>query len=101
MTSEPAKPKTDKLAVILRVGVYVFLAIAGMMIFPRLMQWSQNMIFIAGALGVFAAAAVANAVALRIYESGQLADIGMGWTAASRKNLLIGIAGGAGAALGA
>ncbi len=101
MSVEAGNPKVDRLAVILRVGLYLFLAVAGMGIFPRLMLWSPNMIFVAGALGIFAAAAVANAVALRIYESGQLADIGMGWTAASRRNLLIGIAGGCGAALGA
>lgn len=96
---EEAKPKVDKLAVALRVGVYLFLALAGMMIFPRLMVWAPNMIFVAAALGIFAAAAVANAVALRIYENGQLADLGMGWTPASRRNLLIGIAGGGAAAL--
>ncbi len=99
MPTDDPKPKVDKLAVILRVGVYVFLALAGMRIFPPLMMWSQNMAFVAGALGFFAAAAVANAVALRIFESGKLADIGMGWTPASRKNLLIGMASGAGAGL--
>jgi uncharacterized protein len=62
-------------------------------------MWTPNMYFVAAALSSFAAAAVANAIALRIYERGQLADIGMGWTLASRKNLLIGIAGGASAAL--
>ena len=92
------QPKVDKLAIALRIGVYLFLAFAGTVIFPRLMLWSPNMIFVAAALGVFAAAAVANAVALRIYERGQLADIGMGWTAASRRNLLIGIIAGSGAA---
>ncbi len=100
MPSEQAPPaKTDKLAIALRIGVYVFLALAGMSLFPRLLLWSPNMVFVAAAMGIFAAAAVANAVALRIYERGQLADIGMGWTAASRKNLFVGIGGGAAAAL--
>ena len=74
------KPKVDKLAVALRIFVYVFLALAGMVIFPRLMIWAPNMYFVGSALSTFAAAAVANAVALRIYDRGQLADIGMGWT---------------------
>lgn len=91
--------KVDKFAIALRVGLYVFLALAGMMIFPWLMMWSPNMYFIAAALSSFAAAAVANAVTLRIFERGQLADIGLGWTVASRKNLLIGAAGGVAAAL--
>jgi membrane protease YdiL (CAAX protease family) len=101
MPAEPPEPKVDKLAVALRVGVFLFLAFAGTVIFPRLLLWAPNMYFVSAALGVFAAAAVANAVALRIYERGQLTDIGMGWTPASRKNLLIGIVGGAGAAIAA
>lgn len=101
MQAEKPRPKVDKLAVALRVGVFVFLALAGMVIFPRLLMWSPNMYFVAAALGVFAAGAVANAVALRIYERGQLADLGMGWTHASRKNLLIGIGGGAAGAIAA
>lgn len=99
MPAEQAPPKIDKLAVALRVGVYLFLGMVGSAIFPHLLNWAPNMYFVAAALGVFAAAAVANAVALRIYERGHLADIGLGWTAASRRNLLIGIAGGAGAAM--
>ncbi len=50
-------------------------------------------------LGTFAAAAVANTLALRIYERGNLSDIGLGWTAASRRNLSLGVLGGIGAAL--
>jgi membrane protease YdiL (CAAX protease family) len=101
MPSEPTTPKVDKLAIALRIGIFAFLATAGVIIFPRLLNWAPNMYFVASALGVFAAAAVANAIALRIYERGQLADLGMGWTPASRKNLLIGFAGGAGGAVAA
>ncbi len=99
MPSEPTTPKVDKLAIALRIGIFAFLATAGVVIFPRLLNWAPNMYFVASALGVFAAAAVANAIALRIYERGQLADLGMGWTPASRRNLLIGFAGGGGAAV--
>ncbi|MGH9667015.1 MAG: lysostaphin resistance A-like protein, partial [Bryobacteraceae bacterium] len=47
----------------------------------------------------FASAAVANSIALRIWEHGQMAAIGVGWTAESRRNLLIGVAGGVAAGL--
>jgi uncharacterized protein len=99
MQTETGPNKVDRLAVLLRVGVYFFLAITGMWLFPVLLMWGPGMYFVAAALSSFAAAAVANAIALRIYERGHLADIGMGWTLASRKNLLIGAAGGAGAGL--
>ena len=98
MPVEAERAKVDRLAVAIRVGVYVFLAITGMVVFPWALMWAPNMYFVAAALSSFAAAAVANAVTLRIFERGQLADIGMGWTPASRKNLLIGAIGGVGAA---
>jgi CAAX protease family protein len=92
---EPAKP--DALSVILRIGLYVFLAIAGEMLFPAIIYLTGVGIFITSALGLFAAGAVANAIAVRIWERGQLADIGLGWTHGSGRNLLIGLYGGAGA----
>ena len=55
--------------------------------------------FIVASLSTFAAAAIANAIVLRIYERGQLADIGLGWTSASRRNLGFGLLGGIGAGL--
>ena len=80
-----------------RVGVFALIAILGMTIFPILMMPVADY-FLTAALGTFAAA-VANAIAVRIYERGQLVDIGLGWSAASRRNLLLGLLGGIGAAL--
>ena len=53
---------------------------------------------IAAALGVFAAAAVANAVSLRIFERGRLAHIGMNWHPGAGRNLGLGVLGGVAAA---
>ena len=88
--STPGAPKIDKLAIILRVAVYVFLAIAGMTIFPLLMLPIAGYL-VTAALATFASAAVANSIALRIWEQGRLSSIGLGWTSGSRRNLLIGI----------
>ncbi len=87
-----------KFGYLARVGVFALIAILGLTIFPMLMMPVAGY-FCTAALGTFAAAAVANAIALRIYERGQLTDIGLGWTGASRRNLGLGIAGGAAAAL--
>lgn len=95
----PGPAKVDKIAIALRIGVFVFLAVAGVFLFPRLLNWAPNMYIVASALGIFTAAAIANALVLRMYESGQLADLGLGWTPASRRNLLIGFIGGGGAAV--
>ena len=91
-------PQSKYLGVLLRVGVFALIAILGYYIFP----WAISFVgspFVIAALSTFAAAGVANAIVLRIYERGQLADIGLGWTAASRRNLALGILGGIGAGL--
>jgi len=96
---QPAIPtqQSKNLGVLLRVGVFALIAILGYYIFPWAMIWVGSP-FVIAALSTFAAAGVANAIVLRIYERGQLADIGLGWTAASRRNLALGVLGGAGAA---
>ncbi len=83
---------------LLRVGVFALIAILGYYIFPWAMIFVGSP-FVIAALSTFAAAGVANAIVLRIYERGQLADIGLGWTAASRRNLALGILGGCGAGM--
>jgi membrane protease YdiL (CAAX protease family) len=85
------------MGVALRVGVFAFLAIAGLFLFAWVMMPVAGFVATA-ALHTFAAAAVANAVALRIYERARLADIGLGWSGDSLRNLALGSAGGAGAA---
>jgi membrane protease YdiL (CAAX protease family) len=92
-------PKPDRVAIALRVFVYVFLVVAGIFIFSNVLSWVAPVPFVVATLSTFAAAAVANAIALRIWAHGQLADIGMEWTPASRWNLLIGFGGGLAAGL--
>lgn len=97
MNPLPNPPKIDKLAVLLRLVVYVFLAVAGMTLFPIVMLPIAGYL-VTAALSTFAAAAVANSIALRIWEHGQMSAIGIGWARESRRNLLIGV--GAGVAAG-
>ncbi len=87
-----------KLGLLVRLGVYVLLVLVGLPLFSAVAYTAGDML-VGAALGTFASAAVANALALRIWERGRLADIGMHWNAASCRNLLVGLAGGAGAAL--
>ena len=99
MTPGGQAPEPDRIALALRVGVYAFLVVAGMTIFPVVLYWVAPVLFVVATLSTFATATVANAVTLRIWGHGQLSDIGMQWTRASRRNVLLGFAGGAGAAL--
>jgi membrane protease YdiL (CAAX protease family) len=85
------------LGVALRVGLYVLFALAGMAVFG----WGLSALgsyLAAAALGAFLAAAAANALAMRIFERASLAQIGLGWNPSSVRNLLVGLAGGTGAA---
>jgi membrane protease YdiL (CAAX protease family) len=87
----------DKVGLILKVGLYVFLALIGIAVFPVLLH-SLAGYFVAAAIGTFAAAAVANAVTVRVFERGRLADIGLGWRPGTGRNLALGLLGGIGAA---
>lgn len=79
---------------LIRVGIFVLLAIIGYVVFPSILLFLVPSPVVAAALGTFTAAAVANAITLRIFERGQLADIGLGWSRQSRRNLAIGLIGG-------
>jgi membrane protease YdiL (CAAX protease family) len=82
------------------VGAYALIAILGYyFVFPIIISLLGMPILVVATLGSFAAAGVANAITLRIYERGRLADIGLGWTSASRRNLSLGVLGGIGSAL--
>jgi membrane protease YdiL (CAAX protease family) len=95
-----ADQRKKLLGVLLRVGVYVLIAVLGSyFVFPVIIAFLGAPVFVISTLGTFAAAAVANTLALRIYERGNLSDIGLGWSAASRRNLSLGMLGGIGAAL--
>ena len=88
----------DKQGVILRVGLYILLAFIGVLIIPSLMP-SLFGILVISALSTFAAAAVANAVVVRIYERGRLSDVGLGWSLSSGREFLTGSGSGIAAAV--
>lgn len=86
------------LAITLRVLAFIGIAVVGYFGFPILLQIVQVPLA-AAAFASFATAAFANAIVLRIWERGRLADIGLGWTRVSRRNLALGVLGGIGGAL--
>ena len=92
------EPQPGKLGLLLRVGLFALIGWLGMAIFPILM-FPLAGIMVTSALSTFAAAAVANAIVVRIYERGRLSDLGLGWTAASSRELFTGMAAGVAAAV--
>ena len=89
----------DKQGLFLRVGLYVLLAFLGWALFPPIL-FPLGGIVVTSTITAFAAAAVANAVVVRIYERGRLADVGLGWNPLSGREFLLGTAAGLIAAAG-
>lgn len=88
----------EKLGLFLRMGLFILLAVLGLNIFPWVLVPTAGYL-IGASLGVFAAAAVANTIVIRIFERASLADIGLNWHDGAGRNLLIGLAAGIAAAL--
>jgi membrane protease YdiL (CAAX protease family) len=97
MTEPQRGPMPPIAAAALRLMFYAVLGWVGLMIFGPLL--SLFGLWIGATLGVFTAAAVANAIAVRIFERGTLVDLGLGWDSGSGRNLWLGLSGGIGAAL--
>lgn len=91
-------PPIDKAGVALRVGLFAIIGWLGVVLFPILMVPVAG-IMVTSALSVFAAAAVANAIAVRVYERGTLSDLGLGWGPASLREFLTGTGAAAAAAV--
>ena len=95
MTEEAKKP--DFLGLILRVGLFVLIGWLSLIFFGVILFWSAGKL-IAATMSTFAAACLANAITVRIYERGQLSALGLGWKNASSREFLLGLGSGAGAA---
>ncbi len=80
-----------------RVGVYTLFVLLGLMVFSWVLSFAGGYL-ISSALGVFLAALLANAFSMWVFERTHLANIGLTWTPGSVRNLLLGLAGGIGAA---
>jgi membrane protease YdiL (CAAX protease family) len=96
MTPEEKKP--DVLGLILRVGLFVLIGWLSLQIFGIVLLWLTGSPLITATMAVFAAASLANAITVRIYERGQLSALGLGWSHISSREFLLGMGSGAAAA---
>ncbi len=79
------------------MGIFAFAGLLTLQIASVLVSFAGLMI--QAVMAVFAAAAVANGIALRVFERGNLNDIGLAWRPASFRNFGVGLGGGLGSAL--
>jgi uncharacterized protein len=93
-----SQPQVKKLDLILRVGLFVAIGWWGRMLFAILMLPVAGLL-VASTLSAFAAGALANVIAARLFAGGRPGDFGMAWGRTSRRELLTGWMCGAGAAV--
>ncbi len=93
--------KPDQIGILLRVALFALIGYLGLWIFAFILVviLPENALVVEAALAPFAAAAIANAITVRIYERGRLADLGLGWAKTSAREFFVGAGiAGAGAA---
>lgn len=91
----PVPSQPDKFGILLRVALFVIVGWVTLVLSATLMAavlGSRDAYFVIGALASFTAAAVANAITVRVYERGRLSDLGLGWSATSLREFLTGAA---------
>jgi membrane protease YdiL (CAAX protease family) len=82
--------KPTKLGILLRVALFILIGYMGMLLFPWLILSVVDSLVVTAAMATFAAAAVANAIVVRIYERGRLSDLGLAWSGSSLREFLVG-----------
>ncbi len=80
-------------SVLLRVALFLIVGYTTLTVLAKVL-YAVFGLLIASVAGVFAGAAIANALVIRIYERRRLPDIGLHWNASSARSLLIGMGGG-------
>jgi membrane protease YdiL (CAAX protease family) len=84
------EPKPNWRGVLLRVGLFLLIGFFALVGFTSALNFFLAP-EISSMIATFAAAALANAITVRVYERGRLADIGLGWLARSRLDFLWGL----------
>lgn len=97
-STTPETKKHDLIGLILRVGLFILIGYLSLNVFGLVLFWLTGSPLITATMSVFAAASLANAITVRIYERGQLSALGLGWAKDSSREFLLGLSSGTGAA---
>jgi membrane protease YdiL (CAAX protease family) len=99
MTVETTEqPRPNVVGLVLRVGLFVLLGWMSLLALGLVISPFASL-FVASPLATFGAAAIANAVTVRIFERGTLSDLGLGWSPTARSEFFQGVGFGIAAAL--
>ena len=98
MTPAPQRVSTDTIRAIVRIALFVIAGWSTWRLMPFLLPQEAGPLVV-GTLSSFTAGALANGLLARMYEQSQLAAFGMAWMKSSGRELAVGVAAGAGAAV--
>ena len=94
-TTPSAAPPRARFGFLLRIGIFILVILVTLIFASTLIRvLTGDKGLVNAALANFAAAAIATAVAMRIYERARIEDIGLEWNRASQRNLALGLGGG-------
>lgn len=91
--SPSSTPRIDRAGIALRVALFAIIGWVSLSFSSASMIFllgPVNTYFVVSALATFSAAAIANAITVRVYERGTLSDLGLGWGPASLREFLTG-----------
>lgn len=88
--------KPNIVGLVLRIGLFALLGWLTLLTLGFLLLPLGALV--ASTLSTFGAAAVANAVTVRIFERGTLSDLGLGWSPTAGREFLVGVGSGIGGA---
>jgi membrane protease YdiL (CAAX protease family) len=97
MNPAPRQISAETIRVIVRITLYAAACWITWRLMPFLMPPEISPLVVS-TLSAFAAGALANGLLVRMYEGSRLSAFGMAWEKSSARELLTGVAGGAGAA---
>ncbi len=96
--SEPSKPPSKALGLILRIGFFAATVILSQLLLPSVLLWLGLGVLVASTIGLFGTGLAANLLTMRIFDRRPLADIGLGTTAGAGRNFGLGLLFGGGSA---
>jgi membrane protease YdiL (CAAX protease family) len=80
-----------RLALLMRVGIFVILAVGTWIVAPVVLGLATIQLVVISALSSFAAGAIPNAISVRAFESGRFSDFGLGWKGSSLREFGLGV----------
>ncbi len=94
--ASPRKQPT-RLGIVLRVVVFAAMVLIGLQLVPGILLWIFGVV-VAGTIGLFLTAVIANLLTLKIFDARSLADIGLATGRGAGRNFAIGLLFGGGLA---